>query len=77
MTKEELKKNLKKMGMTKRQLAELLGLSYSTVNNWGNSKNIPRWMESWMTLYLEAKEYRELRKRMVAAGICQDLIIHQ
>lgn len=74
MTKDELKKNLKKTGMNKRQLAELLGLSYSTVNNWGSSKSIPHWVESWLKLYIEAKEYKELRERMIAAGICEELV---
>lgn len=74
MTQEELKKNLKKTGMNKKQLAQLLGLSYSTVNNWGSSKNVPHWVESWLSLYIEAKEYRELRERMLEAGICDYLV---
>lgn len=74
VTQEELKNLLKKTGMTKRRLAEKVGLSYSTVNNWGSSKNIPHWVESWLRLYIEAKEFRELKVKIRESGICREFV---
>ncbi len=72
MTIDELKSRLKQAGINKKEFARLVGLSYQTVNNWGCSKNIPHWVESWLKLYLQAKHYVELKNKVLQLGICEE-----
>ncbi len=72
MTKDELKKQLKKAGLSKKEFCEIVGLSYQSVNNWGSSKNIPHWVDSWLELYVESKFYRELKNKIVNSGLCRE-----
>lgn len=72
MDSHGLKILLKRAELTKRELAGLVGLSYSAVNNWGSSSNIPHWVESWLRLYIQNKNYRELKERIAEAGLCEE-----
>lgn len=46
MTKEELKKWRKKMGLTQHELAQLLGYRKYAVMKWEQGKNpVPEWLE--------------------------------
>jgi len=55
MTKEEYNKKLKSVGLTKKQLAHVLGVAEQTVNNWGSTNKVPYWIESWLENYTKAK----------------------
>jgi len=67
MDKEKLKILLLNAKLKKKDLSILLGVAQSTVNNWGSSKEIPYWLESWLNFYIKAKTYDEMRLK-----ICDD-----
>lgn len=75
MKENSIKSLLKQAGLTKKEFAELVGLSYQTVNNWGSSKNIPHWVESWLKLYIKAKKLDELKEVVNKSGLCDDKIV--
>ncbi len=70
MDKTELNELLKKAGFSKKEFANKFELSASAVNNWGGSSNIPLWVESWLTLYIENKDCKEL-KEIIRANVCK------
>ena len=49
----------------------MLGVSYGTVNGWGSPQNVPYWVESWLTIYIENKECKELKK-MLKDVVCKE-----
>ena len=57
MTNEDFKSLLKKAGLSKKKLADILGISYNTVNGWGvvKGKPFPYWLESWLHNHIKAK----------------------
>ena len=56
----EFNKLVKRAGLSKKELAELMGSPYSTVNGWGISgKKIPVWVKSWLTNYIELQRFKE------------------
>ena len=67
MNKVELNSLLTNAKLKKKDLSTLLGIAQSTVNNWGSSKEIPYWLESWLNFYTKAKTYDEMRSK-----ICDD-----
>jgi len=62
---------LKLSGLSKKEFSEMLGVSYGTVNSWGSPQNVPYWVESWLTIYIENKECREL-KQLLQNTVCKD-----
>lgn len=46
---------LEKAGLSKKDFASKLDISYSTVNGWGSTQNIPYWVQSWLENYIKAK----------------------
>lgn len=70
MKNEELKEKLRKAGLNKKQFAALVGLQYQTVINWGSSKNIPHWVDSWLELYAEAQKSMSVKKVIKESGLC-------
>ena len=72
MNNDIFKELLKKGNLTKKAFSELLGTSTQSVNNWGsNGRDIPYWVESWLTLYIENKECKEL-KAIIRENVCRD-----
>lgn len=72
MNKEEFKTLLKKGGLSKKAFADLLETSYNTVNAWGsNGRDYPYWVKSWLTLYIENKNCKEL-KEIIKANVCDE-----
>jgi len=71
MDKAELNELLKKAGFTKKEFAAKFDLSASAVNNWGGSSNIPLWVPSWLSLYIENKECKEL-KEIIRENVCKE-----
>ncbi|BAF73354.1 helix-turn-helix transcriptional regulator [Sulfurovum sp. NBC37-1] len=71
MNKEQLTSMLKGIGLSKKDFAELANISYNTVNNWNDdNKPIPSWVESWLDLYIDNKECKEL-KQLLQETVCQ------
>ncbi len=55
MEKEKYNKKLKELGLTKKDLSNILGVAEQTVNNWGSTNKIPYWIESWLENYEKSK----------------------
>ena len=72
MNNEEFKALLKKASLTKKSFSELLGVSYNAVNGWGtNGRDYPYWVESWLSLYIENKDCKEL-KEIIKENVCKE-----
>ncbi|EOC5019331.1 TPA: hypothetical protein R1X36_000636 [Campylobacter upsaliensis] len=64
MTKENFKSLMSEAEVkNKKELAELLGLPYGSVNNWGSSKNYPVWLKNVFVFIIKAKKYDEALKK--------------
>ena len=71
MDKTLFKELLKKAGLSKKQLASLLDIPYATANSWGNNgRDFPYWVKSWLSLYIENKECKELKQILKDSGVC-------
>ena len=72
MERDRFKALMKDAGLSKKTLADLLGTSYNTVNAWGsNGRDYPYWVESWLSLYIENKECKEL-KEIIRENVCKE-----
>ena len=72
MEKEEFKELLKKANLSKKAFSEILEIPYATANSWGNNgRDYPYWVKSWLTLYIENKDCKEL-KEIIRANVCND-----
>ncbi len=72
MNNEEFKTLLKKASLTKKSFSELVGTSTQGVNNWNNKdRGIPYWVKSWLTLYIENKDCKEL-KEIIKENVCKE-----
>ena len=72
MNNEEFKTLLKSASLTKKSFSELVGTSTQSVNNWSNKdRGIPYWVESWLTLYIENKDCKEL-KEIIKENVCKE-----
>ncbi len=61
---------LTKARLSKKEFAAIVGTSQGSMNNWGTSgRDIPYWVETWLTLYIENKECKEL-KRLLKDTVC-------
>ena len=70
MEQSQFKELLKQADLNKKTLSEILGTSYNAVNGWGtNNRGYPYWVESWLKLYIENKECREL-KQLLKDTVC-------
>ncbi len=68
MDKDKFKELLKIAGLTKKSFSEVLEVQYNTVNAWGNNNNIPYWVESWLTLYIENEKFKKLKQVLKDSG---------
>jgi len=71
MDNEEFNTLLKKASLTKKAFSELVKMNYASVTNWKQSDSIPYWVKSWLTLYIENKDCKEL-KEIIRANVCND-----
>ena len=73
MTNEEFEKILKTLGLTKKEFAQLVDVSYGGVVNWGReSQTVPNWVESWLELYGKNKKFETLKQSIKDSGACND-----
>ena len=64
MTKEKFKSLMQEAGIkSKKELAELMGLHYGTINNWGNTQGYPTYLNNYFHFIIKAKKYDEALKR--------------
>ena len=72
MTNEEFEALLKPTGLTKKEFAKLVKMSYGGVVNWGRShQSVPDWVESWLEMYMETKRFNELKRSIRNSGACE------
>ena len=72
MTKENFDILLKEANLSKKEFAGIVGTSAGTVSNWGSpSREIPYWVESWLTLYIENQKCKKLKSAIREAGVCE------
>ena len=69
MNRDIFVKLLKEAGLSKKELADILEISYSTVTNWGSSKRYPYWLKTWLIFYIKAKKYDDIRYLIENSGI--------
>ena len=62
MTKEELNSRLKKIGITKTELAKELDMTVGSINNWGGKQDVPKWVEILLDKYHKATAYDTIVK---------------
>ncbi|MGI9436007.1 MAG: helix-turn-helix domain-containing protein [Geminicoccaceae bacterium] len=52
MTPDELRAQIKRLGMTHEDLAYELGINDRTIRRWiAGSTPIPKWLASWLNMY--------------------------
>lgn len=62
MDRKEFNKLLEKADLTKKKFAEIVGMKYNSVNNWGSSQAIPRWVISWLENYIKSSKFDKVKK---------------
>lgn len=62
MEREELNTLLKKANLSKKEFASILGIEYTSMNNWGSSQNIPYWVSSWLENYIDKKRFDTIKQ---------------
>jgi len=65
MKKEEFTRILKQENLAKKEFANLVNMSYNTVNNWNDdNKPVPPWVKSWLENYIKAKSYEDVKDKV-------------
>ena len=63
MDREEFNEFMKRAGLNKKQLAEILETSYQGVNSWGtNGRGYPYWVKSWLENYEKSTRYEKIKE---------------
>lgn len=70
---KELKILLSQADLSKKEFAEMIGISQQSVNNWGSSKNVPYWVKSYLQNYIKLRKYEEVREKIEALGILKEI----
>ena len=60
MDNKKFKQLLQKAELTNKKLAEMLGITPQSVNNW-SVKGYPYWLESWLNNYIKAKTLENVK----------------
>ena len=72
MEYEAFKQTLKDNKLSLKAFSELSGVKYDTCSKWGkDNRPVSDWVESWLTLYVENKECKEL-KDIIRANVCKE-----
>jgi len=71
MNNEEFKILLKKANLSKKSFSEIIGASNQAVNNWA-VRGVPYWVKSWLLLYIENKDCKELKEILKKSGVCNE-----
>lgn len=65
MTKVELNEKLKKIGISKVQLAKELDITVGAVNNWGGIQAVPSWVAIFLDKYEKASAYDLIKNKVL------------
>jgi len=69
MDKNKFLELLQIANLSKKEFAALSKVSYGTVSNWSEDRPVPDWVESWLELYIDNKECKEL-KQLLRDTVC-------
>jgi len=62
MERQVFNELLEEAELTKEEFANKVGLQYRSVNNWGTGvQNVPHWVDSWLTLYIENNRCKKIK----------------
>ena len=64
----EFEKLLKQANLSKKEFADIAGMNFNSVVNWGTKNTYAAWVEPFLNFYIKAKKYDELMQS-VASGI--------
>ena len=71
MDYKEFKETLKENKLSLKAFSELSGVKYDTCSKWGkDNRPVSDWVKSWLSLYIENKECKEL-KEVIRANVCK------
>lgn len=60
MDLQTFKAHLKSLGITKKEFAEKLGLSYITVNAWGSVQDFPKYIDVILEKWVKADNFDKI-----------------
>lgn len=73
MTVKEFNEKLKIAGLKKKDFAEKTSLPYGSITNWGQeARPVPKWVESWLDLYIESKTVKKIISQLKESGLCKE-----
>jgi len=55
-----IKKTCKELGITQKELAEKIGISYRTISRYTSNKNIPTYLKKYILLIIENQQKTEM-----------------
>ncbi|MCV3428229.1 terminase small subunit [Campylobacter sp. IFREMER_LSEM_CL1904] len=61
MTKEKFNQLLKQANLNKKQLAEISGIPYPTINAWGSTTSYPPYITFLLENYIKAQKYNKIK----------------
>lgn len=63
MNKADFDRYLKRLDLSKKDLANLTNLSYNTINGWnGENKPYPEWLESWFVNCEKSLKFEKIKQ---------------
>ncbi len=74
MNRADFNNLLKVADLSKKEFCSLLSIAYPSVNNWGSSKEVPYWVNSWLKNYIKAKDMDKVvdavKPHIKDSGVC-------
>ena len=71
MEYKDFKETLKDNKLSLKTFSDLSGVQYGTCSKWGkDGRPVSDWVESWLSLYIENKECKEL-KTIIKTNVCK------
>lgn len=65
ITKDEFLRLMKLANLNKKQLAEISGIPYATINNWGYRAPYPSFIKFLLENHIKAKKYDEIKNKVL------------
>ncbi|WP_024786794.1 MULTISPECIES: hypothetical protein [unclassified Lebetimonas] len=62
--KEEFNNLLQKIGLNRKEFAELSKVPYNTVKMWGIDRKVPSWVKPFIENYIKAKKFETAKKAL-------------
>ena len=66
MDKFDLKREIKKLGLTQKEFAEIVGVHQNTITQWiKGTREMPEWIKNFIKYYKKAKILDELERKLL------------